>query len=311
MTLVEATIDAPPAADAISPAIARMVDQVRPSVVEVRSAERGGGAGVIWHANGATLILTNNHVVANRDAGLRVQLPDGRAFDATISARNPALDLALLTVAADNLPAAPIGDSSRLRVGELVFAIGHPWGQRGVVTAGIVSGLGAIPVGDGGRTAQYIRTDVRLAPGNSGGPLLNARGAVVGINAMIFGGDLSVAIPSHVASAWIAGLPGRRVVLGVEVQRVELPVVARQGRWASQVAGLLVSGVEQGGPADRAGVLVGDVLLTAAGSAVEDPGALREILARCDPSEPLTLDLLRGGAARSLAVDLGWTERKG
>jgi serine protease Do len=296
--------------DRVSPAIVQMIDRVQASVVQVRSAGRGGGAGVIWHANGATLILTNHHVVANRDDGLQVQLPDGRAFAATVSARNPSLDLALLTAAADELPTAPIGDSSRLRVGELVFAIGHPWGQRGVVTAGIVSGLGALPVAGNGRTAQYIRTDVRLAPGNSGGPLLNAEGAVVGINAMIFGGDLSVAIPSHVASAWIAGLPGRRVVLGVQVQAVALPAGVRQGRWAAQAAGLLVAGVELGGPADRAGVLVGDVLLAAAGTALEHPEALREILAQHDTAAPLQLDRLRGGVAETIAVNLGWTEQR-
>jgi len=296
--------------DLVSPAIVQMIDRVQASVVQVRSAGRGGGAGVIWHANGATLILTNNHVVANRNEGLQVQLPDGRTFAATVSARNPSLDLALLTAtAADELPAAPIGDSSRLRVGELVFAIGHPWGQRGVVTAGIVSGLGALPVAGNGRTAQYIRTDVRLAPGNSGGPLLNAEGTVVGINAMIFGGDLSVAIPSHVASAWIAGLPGRGVRLGVQVQAVALPASVRQGRWAAQVAGLLVAGVELGGPADRAGVLVGDVLL-AAGVALEHPEALREILAQHDTAAPLQLDRLRGGVVEVIAVNLGWTEQR-
>jgi serine protease Do len=313
MTMIASTVVSAPSlvlSDLVSPVIVQMIGRVQPSVVQVRSAGRGGGAGVIWHANGATLILTNNHVVADRDDRLQVQLTDGRTFDTTISARNPSLDLALLTAAADDLPAAPIGDSSRLRVGELVFAIGHPWGQRGVVTAGIVSGLGAIPIAGNGRTAQYIRTDVRLAPGNSGGPLLNAEGAVVGINAMIFGGDLSVAIPSHVASAWIAGLPGRRVFLGVQVQAVELPASVRQGRWAEQVAGLLVVGVEPGGPADRAGVLVGDVLLAAAGAAVEDPGVLRDILAQHDTAEPLQLDLLRGGVVQTLAVNLGWTERR-
>lgn len=213
-------------AAAASHAMAAMIDQAKASVVQVHSGRRGIGTGVIWHSwADRTAIVTNAHVVVgvtqhvarhNGQTSLRVVAADGRTFDAEVLASNPQLDLALLGVAAGRLPSAQIGDSTRLRVGEIVFAIGNPWGQVGVVTAGIISGLGRMPVqGVSGvsRTAQYIRSDVLLAPGNSGGPLLNAAGAVVGINAMIFGGDLSVAIPSHVVGqvvkAWIDGEPDR------------------------------------------------------------------------------------------------------
>src|SRR4029079_5840376 len=156
--------------DTISPAISDLVDRVRPSVVQVRSGGRGNGTGFIWRSNGA--ILTNDHVVAHANGRIEVLLNDGRTLSATVGARNADLDLALLEVAAEDLPAAAVGDSAQLRVGELVFAVGHPWGQPWVVTAGIVSGLGEVPVrGDAGaaneRMAQYIRSDVRLAPGNS------------------------------------------------------------------------------------------------------------------------------------------------
>src|SRR6266508_3951027 len=200
--------------DNVSPAIADLIEHVRPSVVQIRSAGRGNGTGVIWRANGA--ILTNDHVVAHANGRIEVMLTDGRTLAATVGARNADLDLALL-----ELPAAAVGDSAQLRVGELVFAVGHPWGQPWVVTAGIVSGLGEVPVrgaSDAGvaneRMAQYVRSDVRLAPGNSGGPLLNARGEVVGINAMIFGGDLAVSIPSHVASEWTVAPARGRTYLG-------------------------------------------------------------------------------------------------
>lgn len=213
-------------AAAASHAMAAMIDQAKASVVQVQSGRRGIGTGVIWHSwADRTAIVTNAHVVVgvtqhvarhNGQTSLRVVAADGRTFDAEVLASNSQLDLALLGVAAGRLPSARIGDSTRLRVGEIVFAIGNPWGQVGVVTAGIISGLGRMPVqGVSGvsRTAQYIRSDVLLAPGNSGGPLLNAAGAVVGINAMIFGGDLSVAIPSHVVGqvvkAWIDGEPDR------------------------------------------------------------------------------------------------------
>jgi serine protease Do len=130
-------------------------------------------------------------------------------LDAQVIDSDSTLDLALLKVTASGLKAIPTGDSSKLRVGELVFAIGHPWGRRGVVTAGIVSSLATVRFHRSERTAEYIKSDVRLAPGNSGGPLLDAQGTVVGVNAMIFGGDLSVAIPSNVVSTWIAGLSDR------------------------------------------------------------------------------------------------------
>src|ERR1044072_6991053 len=130
--------------DTVSPAITDLIDHVRPSVVQVRSGGRGNGTGVIWRANGA--ILTNDHVVAHADGRIEGLLTDGRRLPATIGARNADLDLALLEVEAEDLPAAAVGDSSQLRVGELVFAVGHPWGQPWVVTAGIVSGLGKVPV---------------------------------------------------------------------------------------------------------------------------------------------------------------------
>ena len=146
--------------------------------------------GIVWKREG--LILTNNHVVAQAQRMVKVTLTDGRELSARVLARNPKLDLALLETEARDLPDAVFGDSARLRVGELVLAIGHPWGQPWVVTAGIISALGEVEMSKN-RYASYIRSDVRLAPGNSGGPLLNANAEVVGINAMIFGGDLAVA----------------------------------------------------------------------------------------------------------------------
>src|SRR5947209_7331792 len=182
---------------AASQAIVEMVERVKPSVVQVMSRGHGGGAGIIWRSNGA--ILTNFHVVAGGRQS-EVLLMDGRRFEAKVVNYNESLDLALLQVEAEDLPAALVADSSRLRVGELVFAVGHPWGHVGIVTAGIVSAVGAIPVGRSGREAQFIRSDVKLAPGNSGGPMLDATGAVIGISAMVFGGGLSVGIPRHVAT---------------------------------------------------------------------------------------------------------------
>jgi serine protease Do len=293
--------------DTVSPAIAHLIDHVRPSVVQVRSGGRGNGTGVIWRANGA--ILTNDHVVAHANGRIDVLLTDGRTLPATVGARNADLDLALLEVAAEDLPAAAVGDSSQLRVGELVFAVGHPWGQPWVVTAGIVSGLGEVPVrGAAGaaneRMAQYVRSDVRLAPGNSGGPLLNARGEVVGINAMIFGGDLAVSIPSHVASEWTVAPARGRTYLGASVAPAEFPAALRKGAWANRNAGLLVVETAPDGPAARAGLTLGDLLLDAAGTPLETVAALRELLTE-HAARVVRLYLARDGAIVPIDINLG------
>jgi serine protease Do len=302
--MIDTLIEAPPALGAASGALEALAERVRPSVVQVRQGGRGIGTGVIWRASGG--IVTNYHVVAGgREVG--VLLNDGRTLPAKVAAGSRELDLALLEVEAQELPAAPVGESARLRVGELVFAVGNPWGQRNVFTAGIVSALGEVPVRDG-QTATYIRSDVHLAPGNSGGPLLNAQGAVVGINAMIFGGDLAVAIPSQVAIEWVAGLPSRRVTLGVGVQPAELSAASRTGARAERKAALLVASLAAGGPAERAGLLVGDVLLEAAGAPLESVAALQKALAQHDLGSPLRLDLLRGGVERTVEVEVAGEE---
>ncbi|MBI5842735.1 MAG: trypsin-like peptidase domain-containing protein [Chloroflexi bacterium] len=171
-----------------------LVQRVMPSLVIVR----GAGAGMIWSADG--LILTNNHVVGRRSP--IVILNDDREFESKLIARNPDMDLALLSIYATNLtplvpaPAAP-------RVGEMVFAFGHPWGERNVVTRGIVSAV-LLAQARNGERFPVIRSDATLAPGNSGGPLVNANGEVIGINAMIMGGDQSLAISISVARDFVS-----------------------------------------------------------------------------------------------------------
>jgi len=280
----------------VSHASAAMLARVSPGVVEVRSRGRGAGAGIIWDSAGK--IMTNHHVVVGTGGKPQVLLTDGRRFETRLVSQNPALDLALLEVDAHDLPALTIGDSSRLRVGELVFALGHPWGQRGVVTAGIISGLGQITGVRSGRSADYIRSDVSLAPGNSGGPLINARGEVVGINSMIFGGDLSVAVPSHVALDWL-GHAGKRAYLGVGVRPVR---INRPGRNEGPVAGVLIIGVDPAGPAQRAGLKLGDVLLSVAEQHVVDTDSLRRALTQGVAAGKADLTIIRAGQSQHLEV---------
>jgi serine protease Do len=270
-----------------APSAAALLEWVRPGVVQVR-AGRGGGAGVVWPlGDGRAWVVTNHHVVP----GPRVELavPDGRRLEARVADREPMLDLALLEVEAELAP-VPVGDSRRLRVGELVYAVGHPWGRPWEVTGGVVSGLGRLEL-PGGRAGDFVRSDVALAPGNSGGPLLNALGEVVGVNAMVVAGRLGVAVPSHVAAGWLAGLRAPRVHLGVSVPAAGLPVVV---------------GLEPGGPAARAGLMVGDLLLSVAGREVRGPEELRAALDGPGGGR-LSLGVLRGGAARQ--VEVTWARR--
>ena len=276
-----------------------LAERVRPSVVEIKS-DRGSGSGVIWSSDG--LIVTNHHVVPGDAAG--VTLADGRSFPATVERRDPVHDLAVLRVPATDLPAATVGNSAAVRVGELVVAVGNPHGVPRVVTVGIISG----PKDGGHGRLQWrngIQSEIELRPGNSGGPLLNAAGEVIAINSMVIGPRLALSVPSQTVEALLAE-GGQRPRLGVSVQATALPAIAA-GQGVAQTAGLMVGGVTPDGPADRAGLLPGDILVALeyvpAGAADErrhrvtliEPGDLALALSRARAGEPVVLRLLRAG----------------
>ena len=288
----------------ISGELAALADRVRPSVVEVRDG-RGAGSGVIWSPDG--LIITNHHVVPGERA--RVTLADSRSFAASVERRDAGRDLAALRVAAQALPAAPIGDSRGLRVGQIVLAVGNPHGVPRAVSVGVISGA---PEGSQGhiRWRNAVAAEVELRPGNSGGPLLDAAGRVIAINSMVIGPRLALSIPSHSVTSFLA--VAAPVFLGVTIQPVPLPAVAaRQG--LAQASGLLITHVEDGSPADTGGLLPGDLLLDleyqpAAGPAepmrwhLTDPDALTASLADITGGRPLTVRLLRAGQVVERAV---------
>jgi serine protease Do len=287
-----------PLPDVFSNELTEIFNRSQPGIVQVYTEGRGGGTGFVWHKDGR--IITNNHVVSRDDLKVQVLLSDGRRLSAKVLHRNPQLDLAVLKVSADNLQPLIVGKSSALRVGEWVFAIGHPWGQRWVVTAGIMSTISEVEL-EKDLTAQYIKSDVRLAPGNSGGPLLNADGEVVGINAMIFGGDLSVSIPSDTLMGWIANLPKGRATLGLLVQQVELPEEVQQASKTQQATGLLVVGMQSGRFAGSNDVLLGDILLGSGEQPIKNSADLGRILKEQREHETLALNVSRGGTI--LAVE--------
>ncbi len=284
-------------------AVAAMVESILPGVVQVRSRRRrGAGAGFLWSPDGS--VMTNHHVVAG-STKIEMVLADDRSFSAEVLGSSRRLDLAMLRLRGvpEDLSPLKIGDSDALRVGELVFAAGHPWGRRGAVTSGIVSGLGSVgrPFG----WARYVQTDAYLAPGNSGGPLVNACGEVVGVNAMISGG-LSLAVPSNTAGAWASGRLRAAPRLGVRVRGVALPASA------GRETGLVIFALSSGGPADRSGLLVGDVLLDVAGEPLDDAASLRDALTRAvNPGGAVRLRVMRGGETLEVEASFGRPQARG
>jgi serine protease Do len=189
-------------------ALEELFERVRPVLALVRNGRRGAGAGVLA---GNGLVLTNLHVVG-RARSVQVMLDDDTRYEARVVASDPHVDLALLQIPA-NGHASAVFSMATPRPGELVYAFGHPWGQRNVLTGGVLSAVTNVRGREG--EVPILRADVQLAPGNSGGPLLNAAGEVIGLNAMIFGGDQSVAIPASLLRSFLAGAIKDKVPEGV------------------------------------------------------------------------------------------------
>ncbi len=201
----------------LNSALDELLEQVRPVLVVVGDKRGGAGAGVLV---GDGLVLTNHHV-ARHGRTLQVMLDNNETFDARVAASDPSVDLALLEVQANGRQAMnghrAVFSTSEPRPGEMVFAFGHPWGERNVLTGGVLSAVTSARTRKG--EIPLLRADVQLAPGNSGGPLINSAGEVIGLNAMIFGGDQSVAIPASVIRRFLEkarqNLPAGRVPEGV------------------------------------------------------------------------------------------------
>jgi S1-C subfamily serine protease len=179
--------------------LAGIVEGARQSLVEIRNGHRGVGAGTIWHPEG--LILTNAHVVGRRS--LHVALPDGRILRARVAAHDASRDIAALAVEAVDLPTIELGDSRSLRPGQWVLALGHPWGVAGAVTAGVVAGVGRDLAEMPRPDQEWIAVSLHLRPGHSGGPLVDDRGRLVGMNTMMAGPDVGLAVPVHVVKRFL------------------------------------------------------------------------------------------------------------
>ena len=274
--------------------------------------QSGLGSGVITTPDG--YILTNNHVIDGVDS-VRVELADNRMFDAKVVGTDPASDVAVLKIEGSHLPTIPIGDSSRVRVGDVVLAVGNPLGVGQTVTMGIISAKGrATGVGDGSYE-DFLQTDAPINQGNSGGALVNLKGELVGINSQILtptGGNIGLgfAIPANMVRAVMDQLKTHGVVtrakLGVTVQGMTADIA--ESMQLADARGALVSGVEPGSPAARAGLQRGDVITALDDEKVLDSNALRNRIAGTTPGSTMAVTVVRGGRAQTLHATLGTLE---
>ena len=289
--------------------IPNMPRQQRPQRPQAEEEQpRGVGSGFILSADG--FVMTNAHVVEGADQVL-VTLTDQREFKAKIIGFDKRTDVAVLKVEATGLPAVKIGDVSRLRVGEWVMAIGSPFGLENTVTAGIVSAKQR----DTGDYLPFIQTDVAINPGNSGGPLINMRGEVVGINSQIYsrsGGfmGISFAIPIDEAIRVSEQLraTGRvtRGRIGVQIGPVAKDVAESLGLGKQQ--GALVTGVEAGAPAEKAGIEAGDVITRFDGKAIDKVSDLPRMVGNTKPGTKSTITVFRRGSVRDLTITIAEIE---
>ncbi|WP_293994964.1 DegQ family serine endoprotease [Sphaerotilus sp.] len=282
--------------------------QPQPDDGEGGGTPRGVGSGFIIAADG--LVMTNAHVVEGADEVV-VRLADKREFKAKVVGADKRTDVAVLKIEASGLPAVRFGDVGKLRVGEWVIAIGSPFDLDNTVTAGIVSAKAR----DTGDLLPFIQTDVAINPGNSGGPLINMRGEVVGINSQIYsrsGGymGISFAIPIDEATRIAEQLKsGGRVVrgrIGVQIGEVTKDVAESLG--LPKAAGALVRSVEPGGPAEKAGLEAGDIVTRFDGKVVDKWSDLPRLVGNTKPGTKSTLQVLRRGATRDLAVTVAELE---
>lgn len=286
--------------DAYSRAVIYAAETVSPAVVKIdvrKGKDQGSGSGVIFTSDG--FILTNSHVVHDASQ-IDVSLPDGRHFSAELIGEDPGTDLAMIRIWSSHLPNAKFGDSSQLKVGQLVVALGNPYGFQYTVTAGVVSALSRSLRSQSGRLIDnIIQTDAALNPGNSGGPLVNARGEVVGINTAVIlpAQGLCFAVPINTAQWVVPQLIRnghvRRSFLGIAGQNIELPARLVHHHALSSSRAVLVVGVEPRSPAARAGLTVGDQLIVWDNQAVETIDDLQRLLTAEQAGRRIMLKVIR------------------
>jgi len=285
--------------------IIRVARTITPTVVSVTQTQ-GAGSGIIVSRDG--VVLTNAHVVGNSRT-VEVGLADGRSLRGQVVGRDPTIDVAVVRVPAENLPAAPLGDSDKLEVGQSAIAIGNPLGLERTVTSGVVSAVNRNPRGislDG-----LIQTDAAISPGNSGGPLVDSRGRVIGINTAVLSGagasGLGFAVPINLANDVVRQIlsTGRitRAYLGVSFADVDAELAQQFGLPVK--AGIIIGRVEAGSPAASAGFRPQDIIVKANDTAITNGGDLRRVLRSLTPGTSVRVEVVRPSGRTNLTVRLG------
>ena len=299
--------------DAYSQAIIDVVDGVGPAVVRIdvwhraNAARAGSGSGVIVAPDG--LVLTNSHVVGGA-ARVELMTTEGRSLTARVVGDDPDTDLALLRVDAPvTLPAATLGDSKQLRRGQLVVAIGNPLGFESTVTAGVVSALGrSLRARTGRLIDDVIQTDAALNPGNSGGPLVSSRGEVIGVNTAIIQGAQGIcfAVAANTANFVLGELVRhgrvRRAYIGISAQQTTIPRRMQLAAGLTQDSAATITASEPGSPANRSGLLSGDMIVTLDGAPVTGADDLIRLLTGERIGKPVEIGVLRLGKPRTFTL---------
>jgi S1-C subfamily serine protease len=300
--------------DAYSNAVMGVVEAVSPSVVHVQvrgnrrgQAAQGSGSGTVLSPDG--LVLTNNHVVEGATS-IELALADSRRMPARILGRDPDTDIAVLRAETrDSLPAARLGNSKRVKPGQVAIAIGNPFGFESTVTAGIVSAVGRSLRAQNGRLiGDVIQTDAALNPGNSGGPLVNSRGEVIGVNTAVIMGAQGIcfSVAANTAQLVMTQILQhgrvRRARLGIAGDQVQLPQRLRVKAGLTQEAGVRVVEVQAGGPAAAAGLEPGDVILGIDGETVTGIDDIARVLDGSKIDKRVSARVLRDGAIVTLSI---------
>jgi S1-C subfamily serine protease len=286
--------------------LADAVERAGRSTVAVHARQRQPASGVHWRPG---VIVATDHTI-ERDDDITVTLPDGKSIPATLAGRDPSTDLAILKIDGASLPVAATGDAAALRVGHMVLAVGR-FGEGGLGTSlGVVSALsGAWNTWRGGQVDQFIRADVTLYPGFSGGPLVNAAGEIVGINTSGLSRNMGLTIPAATINRVVDQLlsKGRiaRGYLGLGLQPVRLPDTLKQAVGTTSDTGVIIISIESGGPAEQAGLFIGDIIVALDGRAVTDTDAVQGLLGPERIGSALAAKVARGGQPVDVQITVG------